>query len=83
MFNDIAIDFWTSWSLVSMKDIIRIRTYNLSVRFSKFTLNIKDIQGVWRVSLQNSLERNFVPSLKEEDIYPYYTTLLGNIKIVF
>ena len=34
-----AIDFWYSWNFVSIKDVIR--TYNLTVRFSKSTINIK------------------------------------------
>ena len=32
------IDLWFSWNFVSIKDVIR--TCNLTVRFSKFTLNI-------------------------------------------
>ena len=39
MFDDIAIDFWSFWNFASMKDIIRI--CNSTVRFSKFTFNIK------------------------------------------
>ena len=38
MFGDIAIDLWFSWNFVSIKDVIR--TCNLTIRFSKFTLNI-------------------------------------------
>jgi len=37
--GDIAIDLWFSWNFVSVNDIIR--TYNPTVRFLKFTLNIK------------------------------------------
>ena len=39
VFDNISINFWSSWNFASMKDIIR--TYNLMVRFSKFTLNIE------------------------------------------
>ena len=39
MFDDIAIDFLSSWNFVGIKDTIK--TFNLTVRFSKFTLNIK------------------------------------------
>ena len=39
LFDDIVIDFWSSWNFASMKD--RIRTCNPMVRFSNFTLNIK------------------------------------------
>ena len=39
MFDKIAIDLWFSWNFTCMKNIIK--TYNLIVRFSKFTLNIE------------------------------------------
>ena len=39
MFDKIAIDFLSSWNFTYMKNIIR--TCNLTVRFSKFTLNIE------------------------------------------
>ena len=39
MFDDITINFWTSWNYVGINDIIK--TFNPKVRFSKFTLNIK------------------------------------------
>ena len=37
MFNEIAIDLWFFWNFTCMKNIIK--TCNLMVRFSKFTLN--------------------------------------------
>ena len=39
MFDDKIIDLWYSLKLASMKNIIK--TCNLTVRFSKFTFNIK------------------------------------------
>ena len=39
MFDEIVIDIWFSWNFTCMKNIIK--TYNLTVRFSKFTLNIE------------------------------------------
>ena len=41
-----------------MKNIIK--TYNLTVRFSKFTLNIEIYEKFCRVSLQTNLEKNFI-----------------------
>ena len=64
MFDDIAINFRFSWNFANMKDIVR--TCNPTVRFSKFILNI-NIWGVWKVSLQTSLERNFVQKLMEHE----------------
>ena len=57
MFNEIAIDLWSSWNFICTKNIIR--TYNLMVRFSKFTLNIEIYEKfveflfklVWRKTL--------------------------------
>ena len=39
MFDEIVIDLWFSWNFTCMKNIIK--TCNLTVRFSKFTLNIE------------------------------------------
>ena len=41
LIDDITINFWSSWNFVSMEDIIK--TYNLTVRFSKFA-SIKKIE---------------------------------------
>ena len=57
MFNEIAIDLWSSWNFICTTNIIR--TYNLMVRFSKFTLNIEIYEKfveflfklVWRKTL--------------------------------
>ena len=57
MFNEIAIDLWSSWNFICTKNIIK--TYNLMVRFSKFTLNIEIYEKfveflfklVWRKTL--------------------------------
>ena len=56
LFDDIAINHWFFWNFVSIKDVIR--TCNLTVRFSKFTLNINIynefvgfISKVWRETL--------------------------------
>ena len=37
LIDDIAINIWYSWNFASMEDIIR--TYNPTIRFSKFTPN--------------------------------------------
>ena len=57
MFNEITIDLWFFWNFAYMKKIIR--TCNLTVRFSKFTLNIEIYEEfieflsklVWRKTL--------------------------------
>ena len=54
MFDEIAINLWSFWNFTCMKNIIR--TYNLTVRFSKY----RNIWGVCKASLQTSLKRNFV-----------------------
>ena len=63
MFDDIAINFWFSWNFASKKDMIQI--CNLTIRFSKFTLKLKDTvyekfkiffsKLVWREPLSLSL----------------------------
>ena len=57
MCDEIVINLWTSWNFENIKNIIR--TYNLTIRFSKFTLNI-EIYEEFIESLQTNLERNFV-----------------------
>ena len=57
MFDEIAIDLWSSWNFTCIKNIIT--TCNLTVRFSKFTFNIKIYEEfvkllsklVWRETL--------------------------------
>ena len=57
MFDNIVIDLWSSWNFAGTKDIIK--TFNPTVRFSKFTLNIKiykEFEGflsklVWKETL--------------------------------
>ena len=55
MFDDIAIDLWSSWNFSSTKDIIK--TCNPTVRILKFTFNIK----IYKEFIGFRLERNFVP----------------------
>ena len=77
-----AIDFWYSWNFVSIKDVIR--TYNLTVRFSKSTINIKifdEFVGflsklVWRETLFLFYQSNsrMALDLRFKEIKPLKTT---------
>ena len=75
MCDEIVIDLWTSWNFENIKNIIR--TYNLTVRFSKFTLNI-EIYEEFIESLQTSLERNFVQSVNTPPTNILSQVMLGS-----
>ena len=58
LIDDITINFWSSWNFVSMEDIIK--TYNLTVRFSKFA-SIKKIEEEFEgYGERNFFQRGFI-----------------------
>ena len=83
MFNEIAIDIWSSWNFTCMKNIIT--TCNLMVRFSKFTLNIKIYEEfveflsklIWRETL-------FLNNLSVHlNLDPFGMSMVSDDKMVF
>ena len=69
MFDIIIIDLWSSWNFVRMKKIIR--TYNLTVKFSKFTVNIKIYEKFKGFFSKSSLDF-------EKKLYSVSSTLAAN-----
>ena len=68
MFDEIVIDLWFSWNFTCIKNIIK--TCNLTVRFSKFTLNIeiykKFVEFLFKLVGKKTLFFTALQNLKEK-----------------